>query len=486
MKKDLKLSYPHPPINFDKVWFHLHRLGAPIYMDTYFKAWTFKQSGKYVPDYYPGVVKFDDLYLFFKHGEFYGKYNIKLFGYVMFDYFLNKKHFTEYLDHKNEVKKDIESLWKKRSREDIQKLSSKEQLKLIDESLLLMMKGFMADPIAPMVGEIAVDYTTWWLTQKGVPESEQRQAMHLLFASDQISETILRQIQSKKRLDAVSNEHEKKKVLSQLEQELAFARTEYSGWLPFTEEDILKEYDAVSKMQFNTEQENKEKQALLEKLGANEQEKWIFYLFGYCQYSRDERKEYLQKMMAIADWALLELSVAYKIDINWLRTALVGELSLEKLEDKTYIALLKKRYEEGILMYWKDLSEGEYIMGNKGEDIYKSIDSKIDEKMKELKGQSTYYGKVTGPIKIISDPKMPVPIEPFILLTGMTSPDFIHFMQKSIAILTDEGGITSHAAILSRELKKPCIVGIKYGRKFLKDGDIVEVDAERGIIKILS
>ena len=57
------------------------------------------------------------------------------------------------------------------------------------------------------------------------------------------------------------------------------------------------------------------------------------------------------------------------------------------------------------------------------------------------------------------------------------------FTEKAGAIVTDEGGLTSHAAIVSRELKIPCIVGTKIATKILKDGDIVEVDAENGIVR---
>jgi pyruvate,water dikinase len=58
-------------------------------------------------------------------------------------------------------------------------------------------------------------------------------------------------------------------------------------------------------------------------------------------------------------------------------------------------------------------------------------------------------------------------------------------MKKAAAIITDEGGINSHAAIISRELKKPCIIGTKIATQVLKDGDFVEIDANRGVVKIL-
>lgn len=73
-----------------------------------------------------------------------------------------------------------------------------------------------------------------------------------------------------------------------------------------------------------------------------------------------------------------------------------------------------------------------------------------------------------------------------ILVTTMTTPEFVLLMQKSSAIVTDIGGLLSHAAIVSREMGKPCVIGTKFATKILKDGDLVEVDATTGIIKKLS
>jgi pyruvate,water dikinase len=58
-------------------------------------------------------------------------------------------------------------------------------------------------------------------------------------------------------------------------------------------------------------------------------------------------------------------------------------------------------------------------------------------------------------------------------------------MRKAGAIITDIGGITSHAAIVSREMKKPCIIATKIATQVLKDGDLVEVDADNGVVRIL-
>jgi len=67
-----------------------------------------------------------------------------------------------------------------------------------------------------------------------------------------------------------------------------------------------------------------------------------------------------------------------------------------------------------------------------------------------------------------------------VLVTRMTSPDMVPAMERARAIITDEGGITSHAAIVSRELSVPCIVGTSNATKVLKDGQLVTVDAVHG------
>ena len=73
-----------------------------------------------------------------------------------------------------------------------------------------------------------------------------------------------------------------------------------------------------------------------------------------------------------------------------------------------------------------------------------------------------------------------------ILVTRMTTPDYIFAMQKAAAIVTDVGGVTCHASVVSRELRKPCVMGCRNATKILKTGDRVEVDANQGVVRILT
>ncbi|MDO8625303.1 MAG: PEP-utilizing enzyme, partial [Candidatus Diapherotrites archaeon] len=106
-----------------------------------------------------------------------------------------------------------------------------------------------------------------------------------------------------------------------------------------------------------------------------------------------------------------------------------------------------------------------------------------------LKGTVVSLGAtpiVTGRVRILLDPHQVGQIrEGEVLVAPMTSPEYIFAMKKAIAIVTDTGGLTSHAAIVSRELKKPCIVGTKFATRMLKDGDLVEVDTKNGVVRRL-
>ena len=102
-----------------------------------------------------------------------------------------------------------------------------------------------------------------------------------------------------------------------------------------------------------------------------------------------------------------------------------------------------------------------------------------------LSGASASPGIGTGPCKILKSPKEISKVKTGdILVAKMTSPDYVPAMKKAVAIVTDEGGMTSHAAIVSRELGIPCIVGTKTATKTLKDEQIVTVDGSKGFVYI--
>jgi len=103
-----------------------------------------------------------------------------------------------------------------------------------------------------------------------------------------------------------------------------------------------------------------------------------------------------------------------------------------------------------------------------------------------IKGNIAYKGYAEGKVCIINHES---DLKKFragdIIVSINTNPTLMPALVKCKAIITDEGGLSCHASIISRELKKPCIVGTKIATKVLKDGDFVEVNADSGIVKII-
>ncbi len=148
--------------------------------------------------------------------------------------------------------------------------------------------------------------------------------------------------------------------------------------------------------------------------------------------------------------------------------------------------LLKEanEYKKGFIFF-----DGHIYTGDQEEILKKlniELEQRINKNVDSIHGQSACSGKITGKVKIILTNKDIFKVQDGdILVSPMTRPDFISGMKIASAFVTDEGGITCHAAIVAREMKKPCIIGTKNATKILEDGDMVEVDAEKGIVRII-
>lgn len=118
----------------------------------------------------------------------------------------------------------------------------------------------------------------------------------------------------------------------------------------------------------------------------------------------------------------------------------------------------------------------------KYEKIIAGLEKEKEER--QVSGVAARSGSARGRVFVVRDFK---DVGKFkdgsILVANTTHPNYLPAMQKAAAIVTDEGGIASHAAIVAREMKIPCVVGAKIATKIFKDGDMVEVDAEKGIVR---
>lgn len=167
---------------------------------------------------------------------------------------------------------------------------------------------------------------------------------------------------------------------------------------------------------------------------------------------------------------------------NLIRTLTTDEVctyaETGKLPDKT---VLEERASRGGMLF----VPGSQQVLSKAEvdEIFATLRAVFSDK--ELQGTSAYRGNVKGICRVIRDYRNATLDEGEILVTPMTNPYFVPLMKKAAAIVTDGGGMLSHAAIVARELKKPCVIGTKIATQVLKDGDMVQVDAEKGIVRKL-
>lgn len=194
---------------------------------------------------------------------------------------------------------------------------------------------------------------------------------------------------------------------------------------------------------------------------------------------------------------------------NWVEVA-QAERQTQKLTDDQVIALarlgkkIEKLYDfpQDIEWAWEngrfyilqsrpittlpDASEAPYeyreVLPESFPEVFKDALKNIDAKV-IVSGSGASPGFGLGPVKIIKDIEVIHLIEEGdVLVTEMTTPDFVPAMKKAAAIVTDKGGRTCHAAIVSRELGVPCIVGTETGTRVLRPNQEVTVDGAQGVV----
>jgi phosphohistidine swiveling domain-containing protein len=218
---------------------------------------------------------------------------------------------------------------------------------------------------------------------------------------------------------------------------------------------------------------------------SQEIEYWLDILDHLTKY-HDLRKEVQMKAIHAGHLIMLEISRRTKVapkDLVWLWNDEIETMLLMNKLDKEELDKRKKAISVYITKHKFEIKSG-----SKALDGHEIFIKKHIPKIDELKGFGASVGKAKGIVRICHGSREALRKikKGDILVTGMTTPDYVPAMRKAAAIITDEGGITCHAAIISRELGIPCIVGTKNATSVLKDGDLVEVDAERGIIKKLN
>lgn len=138
-------------------------------------------------------------------------------------------------------------------------------------------------------------------------------------------------------------------------------------------------------------------------------------------------------------------------------------------------------------VFWFDQESKHFVFSTDQDFLEKNgIQINALQDVSQLKGSIANKGVARGHARIINNLKDAQEFsDGDIVVSINTSPSLMPILVKCSGIVTDEGGIMCHAAIVSRELDKPCIIGTKVATKVIKNGDVIEVDANRGIVTIL-
>ena len=218
--------------------------------------------------------------------------------------------------------------------------------------------------------------------------------------------------------------------------------------------------------------------------------KWRADCLNKCGYVKQAAAEYYaifsERVLPFLGRVANEVGLTYRemMDVTMaeVEQVLGGRLNAAALKERALQRLAGYNY---AFISQKD---GHTLFTEEHADIalLKKLIPQTDENTRELKGAVGNPGKYTGPARVIMNNddfhKMQVGD---VLVTTMTTPDFVILMQKAGAIVTNIGGLLCHAAIISREINKPCVIGTKFATQIFKDGDMLEVDADKGIVKIL-
>lgn len=208
--------------------------------------------------------------------------------------------------------------------------------------------------------------------------------------------------------------------------------------------------------------------------------------FAKTTYWREHRKMINLMGIHVIDLILSKIERETGISKKYLKYLSHKELSLA-VNGLISRETLKRRREDGMILIVRE--DGYKVLEGKEAN---SVRDELEERLSRGVSQDTVAGQVAsqgyakGVARIILDLR---DFDRFkegeILITGMTRPEFVPLMKKAAGIVTNEGGVTCHAAIVSRELNKPCIIGTQNATKLINDGDMVEVRANHGTVRIL-
>ncbi|MEI6499190.1 MAG: PEP-utilizing enzyme [bacterium] len=225
-----------------------------------------------------------------------------------------------------------------------------------------------------------------------------------------------------------------------------------------------------------------------EKLNLSNSEKQVFAISRDLVSTKSIRKDFTFYYYSVIENLLREIGRRFYLSLNQVRYLYPSEINELLSTGKFNINQINARANYHVLVTTESSKKDLYIEGEQAEKYVNELELQVPEAsdIKIILGDCACPGRIKGVVRIVnSSADMAKVTEGDILVSLVTNPDIVPAMKKAGAIVTDAGGITCHAAIVSRELNIPCVIGTKIATRSLHDGDIVDVDATHGKVMII-
>jgi phosphohistidine swiveling domain-containing protein len=271
-------------------------------------------------------------------------------------------------------------------------------------------------------------------------------------------------------------------------------------WITRDYEDPILTYEAiVEKLKVSIAGEakkelidldNKLKDSLSERkrwekeLKLNKKELALFSAMRDAAHLKEQRKKFVSQSLYYFDPVLSEIGKRLYMSIKQVRFLRTRDAFDALVKGKDLSVEINNRFK---LSVWNCKGKNtQVVTGTKAEELFKEF-CQVDKNATEFSGMPVSPGVARGPAKIVLNPNECDKVNKGdIIVSVQVVPSFSTAIIKSAGIVCDGGhGITSHPATLSREAGIPCVIQTRFVREVVKDGDILEVDGYKGIVKII-
>ncbi len=237
----------------------------------------------------------------------------------------------------------------------------------------------------------------------------------------------------------------------------------------------------LQEMQKKDKQTEKKQKALGKELSLTKDESYWFSVARKFMFLKAYRKDIVFRVARLTYPLFSEIAIRLNISPLQAKSMTEREIQAALAGDKNTDDIVDRERFQAVLI---DSGNITIFCGEKAEEYERQIGDPPRESDDELSGNASSMGHAKGRVKIVNYPQDMAKMEKGdVLVSSATNPDLMPAIRKAAAIVTDEGGITCHAAIVSRELGIPCIVGTKNATQVFSDGDIVEVDTKAGKVR---